>query len=242
MNEPLISDSSSEPDIARNTAVAPAWHTIAILVILFGFALNAARSGGLTPVGGGHSRITNYVAVIVLEWALVLFVRAGIKRRGLSLRDLIGGDWSRVSFVLRDTAIAIGFLIASAIVVQAVGHVLKVAPTSGLRSAIPQTTSEVIVFLFTAFTAGFCEELLFRGYLQRQFAALTRNAVAAVVLQGVSFGVVHGYQGWKYMIVITVFGILFGLLAIWRRSLRPGMVAHFLQDGVGGLVARHILR
>jgi membrane protease YdiL (CAAX protease family) len=44
------------------------------------------------------------------------------------------------------------------------------------------------------------------------------------------------------MLLIAVFGILFGLLAYWRRSLRPGMVAHFVQDGIAGVLARHLLR
>jgi membrane protease YdiL (CAAX protease family) len=45
------------------------------------------------------------------------------------------------------------------------------------------------------------------------------------------------------MVVISLYGILFGLLAFWRKSLRPGMIAHFVQDGVGGLLlARHALR
>jgi membrane protease YdiL (CAAX protease family) len=242
VNTPSISDSTLEPHDARHQAIAPAWHTIVLLVILFGFALNAVRSGGLTAVGGAHSRIANYVSVILLEWALVAYIRAGVKRRGSSLRDLIGGDWTRVWFVLRDAAIAIAFLLLFAIVIQVLGHLFRLAPTSGLRSAIPQSQAEVVFFLLTAFTAGFCEELVFRGYLQRQFAAFTQNAAAAVVLQGVTFGLAHGYQGWKYVIVIGVFGSLFGLLAIRRRSLRAGMIAHFVQDGVGGLVARHVLR
>jgi membrane protease YdiL (CAAX protease family) len=33
-------------------------------------------------------------------------------------------------------------------------------------------------------------------------------------------------------VVITVFGCLFGLLAQWRQSLRPGMISHFLQDAL----------
>ncbi len=93
-----------------------------------------------------------------------------------------------------------------------------------------------------ALTAGIGEEILFRGYLQRQFAALTRSTATGLVLQGVAFGAAHGYQGKKYMCVIAVYGCLFGLLAYWRRSLRPGMMAHFLQDAVGGLVGRHFLK
>jgi len=45
------------------------------------------------------------------------------------------------------------------------------------------------------------------------------------------------------MLTICVYGCLFGLLARWRGSLRPGMMAHFLQDGVGGLLlAAHGLK
>jgi membrane protease YdiL (CAAX protease family) len=34
---------------------------------------------------------------------------------------------------------------------------------------------------------------------------------------------------------IALFGLVFGLFAIWRRSLRPGMIAHALTDIVGGI-------
>ena len=91
-------------------------------------------------------------------------------------------------------------------------------------------------------TAGFCEEVIHRGYLQCQFAALTRSAIGGIVLQGIEFGVGHGYQGWRFIVMIAILGTMLGLLAHWRRSLRPGMIAHFVQDSVGGILARHILR
>jgi len=49
------------------------------------------------------------------------------------------------------------------------------------------------------------------------------------------------YQGWRFVLIISVIGTMFGVLAPQRRSLRPGMVAHFLQDGIGGLLARKLL-
>jgi hypothetical protein len=36
--------------------------------------------------------------------------------------------------------------------------------------------------------------------------------------------------------------VLWGKCAYWRRSLRPGMTAHFVQDTVGGLIGRHLLK
>jgi hypothetical protein len=91
-------------------------------------------------------------------------------------------------------------------------------------------------------TAGICEEIIFRGYLQRQFSVFFRSAAAGVMLQGVIFGASHGCQGPKFMVIIVVYGVLFGLLAQSRRSLRPGMFGHFLQDLIVGIAAGRFMK
>jgi membrane protease YdiL (CAAX protease family) len=83
-------------------------------------------------------------------------------------------------------------------------------------------------------SAGICEEIVFRGYFQRQFAAYTNSMTGAVVLQGLVFGLGHSYQGMKQVVIISVLGMLYGLLAAWRRSLRPNMIAHAWSDIWGG--------
>jgi hypothetical protein len=43
------------------------------------------------------------------------------------------------------------------------------------------------------------------------------------------------------ILIIAVYGCMFGALALWRRSLRPGIIAHFLQDSISGIfLARHM--
>ena len=79
-------------------------------------------------------------------------------------------------------------------------------------------------------TAGFCEELVFRGYAQRQFLAHSQSPAIAVVGQGLVFGLMHAYQGWRAVVSITMLGVLFGAFAAWRKTLRPGMVAHAWHD------------
>jgi membrane protease YdiL (CAAX protease family) len=83
-------------------------------------------------------------------------------------------------------------------------------------------------------TAGFCEEVAFRGYFQKQFEAMTGSAAAGVILQGVLFGVSHGYQGVRAIVMIMLFGFLYGILAFWRKSLRPGMISHAWSDVYAG--------
>jgi membrane protease YdiL (CAAX protease family) len=195
------------------------------------------------PFVGALGRAWGYVLVTTFEWVVVAFIWYGVNRQEVSLSDLIGGSWARPVAVLRDLAIAVGFLvICGAGVLNGLGYLLKAAPNQAIRSMLPHGPTEIILYLMMALTAGFCEEVIFRGYLQRQLAALTQAAAGGIVLQGIAFGVSHGYQGWKFMLLIVVYGTLFGVLAQWRRSLRPGMITHFLQDGIGGLLARYLLR
>jgi uncharacterized protein len=63
---------------------------------------------------------------------------------------------------------------------------------------------------------------------------MTRNSAAAVILQAILFGISHGYQGFRAIIMIILFGFLFGILALWRKSLRPGMILHAWSDIYAG--------
>jgi uncharacterized protein len=229
--QPLVRESP-------HRTVAPAWHTAVVLLVMFSFSLAGARARSVTPLSATHGRAAGYVLAMTFEWVTVAFIWYGVRRYGVRIRDLIGGSWARPVAVLRDAGIAVGFLIISGLILNGIRHLLKAVPNQAIRNLFPHTPTEVALYLVLALSAGICEEIIFRGYLQRQFAALTRVAAGRIVLQGIAFGASHGYQGWKYMVIIAVFGILFGLLALWRRSLRPGMLAHFVQDGLGALLVR----
>jgi membrane protease YdiL (CAAX protease family) len=224
----------------RPAAVASAWHTLIVLLTLLSLSLAGARSGNL-PFLGAHRRAMGYVLLMAFEWITVGFIWYGVSRRGLTLGNLIGGSWQRPVLVLRDLAIAIGFLIIAGVLVQGVSYFVNPVPNQAIRNLVPQSPTEVALYLMLAGTAGFCEEVIHRGYLQRQFAALTRSAIGGILLQGIEFGVGHGYQGWRFILIIAVLGTMFGTLAHWRRSLRPGMIAHFVQDSAEGLLARHLI-
>ena len=59
-----------------------------------------------------------------------------------------------------------------------------------------------------------------------------------MIAQALVFGVAHGYQGVRDVVTITVLGAALGGLALWRKSLRPGMIAHAWMDIIGGLFTR----
>jgi uncharacterized protein len=168
----------------------------------------------------------------------VAFIAWGLRRRGLRLSDLIGGSWARKIHVLRDFGIGVAFILIFGGAVQVLGSLLKADPPPAMLDMLPKTWFEMTAWVFLSLTGGFCEEVIFRGYLQRQFSALTRSLAGGIAFQAIIFGLAHGYQGWKLMSIIVVYGACFGLLARWRRSLRPGIIGHALQDALGGLLAR----
>ncbi len=232
-------------DHSTSGLIAPRWHTLAVLLLILAFALTAAlgsHSPNMTPPIRPEIRVTGYIFAAVVEWLILAFVWFGVRKRNVTLSDLIGGRWSNWLALLRDLGIVVLFFIASNIVSALLTGFLKVDPGQAVREMLPHSGLEASLYLLMALTAGFCEEIIFRGYLQKQFTAMTGNAGAAVVAQGILFAIFHGNQGPKFMVIIAMYGWLLGALAYWRRSVRPGMIAHFMQDGLVGLLAPSLFK
>lgn len=80
---------------------------------------------------------------------------------------------------------------------------------------------------------GLGEELLFRGFIMTRLAQMFRlNRTAwgaAVLIQGVLFGLMHGYQGVAGMISAAGAGVVFGIAYLMTgRNLLPCVIAHAL--------------
>lgn len=174
--------------------IAPLWHTIILLIGLVGLALAVARSATL-PFVGAYGKGAAYIWITVFEWVIVGFVYFGVSSYDVSLRDLVGGNWTRPIAILRNAAISVGCLVLIFVVSQALGNLLQAEPNKAVRDLIPRSSTEVLLFLILTLTAGFCEEVIYRGYLQRQFSALTHSAAGGIVLQALTFGAGHKYQG-----------------------------------------------
>lgn len=218
--------------------LAPWWHTVLVLVPIAVGSIASAYQHGLpnAHVPGISSRLSGYFTILVEEWFVVLLIWPALRRRGLSIGTLVSGRWQTLGAFFRDLGLAIGFLVVAVPLVGVLAYLLGGNADSTLANITPKTGFELLIWLGLAATGGFCEELVFRGYLTRQFSAWTGSRVFAVVLQGVAFGLAHGYYH-KIMVVVMVQGWLLGLLAYWRKSLRPGVLAHGLQDVIGGVVA-----
>lgn len=208
--------------------------------MVFFFVFAGAGLGGVAGEFRYKSQTQHYFVLIAFEWVLLAYVWFGLRRGGSSLRQIIGGKWNSARDVFRDIGIAFAFWLAALAILAIVQFLLRNNDVKRLAGFAPQGISGVLLWAVVCASAGFCEETIFRGYLQRQFHALTNRTQIAILLQGALFGIVHGYQGWKFVVTISVFGILFGILAAWRKSVRPGMITHGWQDMVGGIALKFV--
>lgn len=229
---------------ARRPLIAPLRHTlilIAILLAIAAYGVYAQRSGaaqGPAPAARG-SMLPLYLSLIAAEWGLVRFVVArGLRRGGTSFRELLGARWSSWRDVARDVVIAAVAWAAWLAISAASERVLGQGSAQGLATFLPRGPAEIVAWIALSISAGFCEEAVYRGYLQQQFEALSGSATVAVLGQAVIFGISHAYQGLTNVVVIAVLGALYGWLARWRKSLKPGMILHAWMDVFGGLLER----
>jgi membrane protease YdiL (CAAX protease family) len=86
----------------------------------------------------------------------------------------------------------------------------------------------VILRLLVSLSAGFFEELFFRGFLQPRIG---------ILLSTVLFALGHLSYGQPFLLVgVTVLSLILGLIVKWRQNIWPAVVAHAVFDAVQLLV------
>ncbi|HET9400303.1 MAG TPA: type II CAAX endopeptidase family protein [Candidatus Acidoferrales bacterium] len=244
-NTPLVGESSAPPERLEGNAagwqerpVAAAWHTALIILIVGTWSYLSVIRAGQMRAATAPNRLALYLNTLIFEWVLVAVIYAGVRLRGRSMSEVLGTPWRKAIDFWRDVGIALIFWVVAGCILMLAGLALRIPRQiqNGIIYMLPRGATEIIVWVLLSVTAGICEEIIFRGYLQRQFTAWTRSAVLGIVLAAAFFGAGHSYQGGRQPILIGIFGLLFGILAQMRRSIKPGMLAHALQDGVTGII------
>jgi membrane protease YdiL (CAAX protease family) len=236
--------------------LAPVWHT---LVLIGGIV--ALSVGGSTQLHRVSSRLLTYGTTAALELVMLGWVAMGLRLRKIPFRSLFGATMRGFRGIALDLGIACVFWVGALMVLASLGvawtgaeyamtHRHSTAhagqpmePNSAEKQSVrvleqlaPASGVEVACWVLLCCLAGTIEEVVFRGYLQQQFTAWTKGGVVwGVVLSAVLFGAAHGYQGTRNMVLLAVFGALFSVLRILRRSLRAGIFAHSWHDLIAGL-------
>lgn len=191
-------------------------------------------------------RTRAYRRGIVGQWlfaALALAIWSSYGRPWSALRLVLPHGW-RLVLAAGIVLAAIGLLVLQLWSVLRLPAERRVAARPKLGNVafmLPHTATEERWFVALAVTAGFCEELLYRGYLVWFFAPWLGQA-GAMLLVVVAFGVGHAYQGRRGAIKATLAGAVMGAIVLGTDSLIPAMIAHALIDVGGGTLGYWLLR
>lgn len=246
----LSENTTEAPSVAidwptRTQPIAPWWHTAILVVIILGVSTLSTIKSKSVGLAGHH--IERYSITIAWEWVLALIAWWGIRLRRTPIREVLGTRRSGIREWFRDFGIALAFWIIAMTILAAIGIVLRFTHVSHAEKTVlnlaPGTFAQFIVWILLCCTAGFVEEFVFRGYLLQQFSSIRGNVWIGVVASSLLFGAAHGYEGIGAMITIAVYGALFCMLAIRRRSLRAGMIAHAWHDLITGIfiaIVKHL--
>lgn len=244
----MLPATDDPPPATPAERVAPAWHTAILLAYIAGISWMSASTAAAPPAGDTTSISTTlprpviYATVLASEWILFGLAYWGVRLRRVPVGSFLGYRWSGWSGFGRCLLLAAGCWIGT------FAGVAQGLDALGFRQAeevqrvadlvLPRGPLEIAIWTVVSATAGFVEEFVFRGYLQRQFGAWFGRPFAGIVLSAVVFGAGHLYQGVASAAMIVVIGLCFSIVAHATRSLVPGMLAHAFEDLYAGLTGR----
>lgn len=117
-------------------------------------------------------------------------------------------------------------LLAAALAIYAIGGEKALPKPSAI---VPWIASlPVLIRLMVSLSAGFVEEIFFRGFLQPRIG---------IALSSGFFVLAHLSYGQPFMLLgITLLSLIYAFLVRWRQTIWPAIAAHALFDGVQLLV------
>ena len=219
---------------------------ILLAALVIGAPVYSYFAGMRIARGEMRPRGEAYVRSILSQWAIALTT--------LFLWWRLGRPFSALGLVARFDWPNIVAAIACVLILAYMNGQLRVLDRwppekrQRLRNAfgraaavIPRTPAEYRLFLAVSFTAGICEELVYRGYLFAVTAPFI-TLYGAVAASALIFGLAHVYQGWRNVLRTALAGLAFGLIYAGTGSILLPMLLHALVDVRGGTLGYRLFR
>lgn len=235
--EPRAGSTSGSP-------LASLAHTSALVGVMLAVAITGTllQQAGAPPASRAPDQgplatliWRQYLPLLLVNGLLVLYVARLFRPRN-ALSELLGRGWRTAADVGLDLLYA-SLAFALICLLEGLTRPLFAGRNAAVSALLPSTEAERLTWWLVASAVGFCEEVVYRGYLQTQLGAFTRSPPLGLVLQAVLFGLAHLEQGSGTALRIGVYGLILGLLARQRASLLPGIVCHVGIDLVSGLLS-----
>lgn len=210
-----------------------------LLIILVGFPLIYFLYS-LTPwanelfvKGNSDLFIPFWSGIIVLHWISVFVVKILLKQENRTFQDIGYGLNTKKTIIL-----VLSYLTVALLVFAFTEWSLKYVSIDenklvSLSNFFPKTTPQRILFIITVFTAGFCEEIVYRGYAITKLVDLKINKWLAIIPAGIAFVLIHGIvavTAYNQFVFYFAFALILGVIFVLSKRLLPNMIIHLLFD------------
>lgn len=173
-----------------------------------------------------------YIVGIAVEVALAVGALLFMRLEKLPLRGTLRWRWPGWRFVGLSGALALGLwmigVMLNLITTVVLGYTTPLSPTMFPRNL----TEALLLLVSTVIVAPICEEMMFRGYVQRAYE--WRNPWTGIAVGGAIFALYHlRFQG-----AMALFPVAFALgFVAWRSdSLFPGILLHAAYNSIASVV------
>ena len=147
------------------------------------YGLEAQQPELAAAIGEGQAFFAMYVFISLVEWAFAASILLRLKRDGVSVLSLVAPEGS--PWRIRWTPAILVFVAFNALFAAYVA--LYACALGGWPSFEDWTTwQRVFMVAFVPLSAGFCEELIWRGYVITRLEARGRKGWSAILLSASS--------------------------------------------------------
>ncbi|MBI5029780.1 MAG: CPBP family intramembrane metalloprotease [Chloroflexi bacterium] len=189
------------------------------------FALATTQPALVAGFDQGQLSFALSMFICIVEWAFAVSL---IRRLNLmGIRTLIAASASLWKFQWLPALIV--FVVLNAIFAA---YIVFTIWTQGSWYRIEglDAWQKIVMLVVVPLTAGFCEELIWRGYIFTQLEARGYGLEKAIVLSAVSFALIHGIMLPDKLLTTFLFGVVAGLYYARERNLIPLMQTHIVMD------------
>ena len=213
-------------DLTPNERIAS---LVGVSVVLLVPAYLSAHDLGLSLV-----KTTDPAAMVINEfaiWSVVLALLAIVvcwERNPITSIGIGRPSWEAICLGVLCTAPLLVLSMGTGALLRMLGAPAGDNAQAGMILGLP-----LWLQFFVAVTAGFTEEILFRGYAIERVTLLTGSRKLGGIIPILIFGAVHApFWGLAHAVIAGSTGFWLTLIYLWRRNLWVNIVAHGLLDAV----------
>lgn len=202
-----------------------AYYVISLLSVVLLFAVSPEHLADYAVLN-----VVLYSAVFITHWLLAFIVIRRLKRQGVSLKEFISPKKKVGVFPAILVFVSLNALFAAYMIL---------ALTYGRIQPWRNLDAFQLVYFIVAhpLTAGFVEELIWRGYFIEKLLRIGSSERRSIIFSSISFAFIHGFWVVDKLAVTFIFGIIAGAYYVRERNLVVLMVIHVTVDVVAFALA-----